>query len=144
MLKGLATEDHQELIDTAAEAARDILSHTLKEDDESETFRPEYIQQLGEMGLCGIPTAEEFGGLGMGYLEYALVLEEIAKVSSSYAVSVAVSGLPQVILQEFGTQEQKETWIPSLAAGEFIVGLLYLNPTLDQMPLTSDYCSSRG
>ena len=128
MLKGLATEDHQELIDTAAEAARDILSHTLKEDDESETFRPEYIQQLGEMGLCGIPTAEEFGGLGMGYLEYALVLEEIAKVSSSYAVSVAVSGLPQVILQEFGTQEQKETWIPSLAAGEFIGGFALSEP----------------
>lgn len=128
MLKGLATEDHQELIDTAAEAASDILSFTLKEDDETETFRPEYIQRLGEMGLCGIPTSEEFGGLGMGYLEYALVLEEIAKVSSSYAVSVAVSGLPQVILQEFGTQEQKETWIPPLAAGEFIGGFALSEP----------------
>ena len=128
MLKGLATEEHQDLIDTAAETARDVLSHTLKEDDETETFRPEYIQQLGEMGLCGIPTAEEFGGLGMGYFEYALVLEEIAKVSSSYAVSVAVSGLPQVILQEFGTQEQKETWIPPLAAGEFIGGFALSEP----------------
>lgn len=128
MVRGLATEEHQELVETAAEAAREILGGTLKDDDETETFRPEYIHQLGEVGLCGIPTSEEYGGLGMGYFEYALALEEIAKISPSYAVSVAVSGLPQVILQEFGTEEQKMTWIPPLAAGEFIGGFALSEP----------------
>ena len=88
----------------AAQAARAILSDTLKEDDEAERFRPEYVKALGEAGLCGVPAPEEHGGLGLGYLEYAVVLEEIAKVSASYGVTVAVNGLPQVILNELGTE----------------------------------------
>ncbi len=122
------TEFHIELIEMAAETAQTVLGNTLKEDDEAEQFRPEYIRELGEAGLCGIPTSEEFGGLGLGYFEYALALEEIAKVSPSYAVSIAVSGLPQVILQEFGTTEQKEVWIPGLAQGEFIGGFALSEP----------------
>ena len=79
--------------------------------------------------MCGIPTSEEFEGLGQGYFEYALVLEEIAKVSPSYAVSIAVSGLPQVILQEFGTsRDQQSAWIPGLAQGQFIGGFALSEP----------------
>ena len=129
IMLGLANEEfHVELVETAATAAKDILGSTLKADDESETFRPEYIHQLGESGLCGIPTSEEYDGMGLGYLEYAVVLEQIAKVSPSYAVSIAVSGLPQIILQEFGTPEQKSTWIPPLARGEFIGGFALSEP----------------
>ena len=65
-------------------------------------------------------TAEEHGGLGLGYLDYAIVLEEIAKVSASYAVSVAVTGLPQVILAQLGTPAQQARWMPGLAAGELL------------------------
>ena len=57
---------------------------------------------------------------GLGYREYAVILEEIARVSASYAVSVAVTGLPQVILSTFGTEAQKEKYLPALAAGETI------------------------
>lgn len=122
------SEFHTELIEMARETAQSVLGGTLKEDDEAEQFRPEYIQQLGEAGLCGIPTSEEFDGLGLGYFEYALALEEIAKVSPSYAVSVAVSGLPQVILQEFGTDEQKKDWITGLAQGQYIGGFALSEP----------------
>lgn len=122
------SEFHTELIEMARETAQSVLGGTLKEDDEVERFRPEYIQQLGEAGLCGIPTSEEFDGLGQGYFEYALALEEIAKVSPSYAVSVAVSGLPQVILQEFGTDKQKKEWITGLAQGQYIGGFALSEP----------------
>lgn len=119
---------HQiELQTMAAQAAQEILEATLKEDDEKELFRPEYIQAFGERELCGIPTEERFDGLGYGYLEYAIALEEIAKVSSSYAVSIAVSGLPQIILQSFGTPEQQQ-WIPGLATGEYIGGFALSEP----------------
>ena len=101
------TEDQQDLRDAAAQAARAILGGTLKEDDEAERFRPEYIKALGEAGLCGVQTPEEHGGLGLGYHDYAIVLEEIAKVNASYGVAVAVTGLPQVILSQYGTEEQR-------------------------------------
>lgn len=114
------TDDQQDLKDAAAQAAQAILGGTLKEDDEAERFRPEYIAALGEAGLCGVQTAEDNGGLGLGYLEYAIVLEEIAKVSASYGVAVAVTGLPQVILAQYGTPAQREQWMPGLAAGELL------------------------
>lgn len=122
------SEEQLALKEAAAEAAQDILGGTLKEDDEAEHFRPEYISALGEMGLCGIPTPEEYGGLGLGYSEYAVVLEEVGKISASYGVSVAVSGLPQIILGQFGTDAQRQRWLPGLASGEFIGGFALSEP----------------
>ena len=114
------TEEQESLVEAAADAANAILGATLKEDDEAERFRKEYMQALGEAGLTGIPVPEELGGLGLGYVEYALVLEEIAKVSASYAVSVAVTGLPQVILATMGNPDQQGQWLEGLASGELL------------------------
>lgn len=114
------TEEQQALAEAAREFCEGVLGPIAREDDEAERFRPEIIRQMGEMGLCGIPTPEAHGGLGLGYTEYCLVLEEIARVSASYAVSVAVTGLPQVILTQFGSDEQKARWLPGLAAGELL------------------------
>ncbi len=114
------SEDLTTLKEAAAEAARGVLGGTLKEDDEAERFRKEHFQALGEAGLCGVQTAEEWGGLGLGYFEYAHVLEEISKVSASYGVSVAVSGLPQIILTRFGNDEQRAAWLPGLSAGRLL------------------------
>jgi alkylation response protein AidB-like acyl-CoA dehydrogenase len=122
------TEEQEALCEAAARASREILGATLKADDEAECFRPEFMQALGEFGLCGIATAEEYGGLGLGYLEYAMVLEEIGAVSASYAVSVAVTGLPQIILSEHGSEEQKTRWLPGLAAGELLGGFALSEP----------------
>ncbi|MBC7691643.1 MAG: acyl-CoA dehydrogenase family protein [Methylotenera sp.] len=89
-------------------------------DEKSETFRPEVIRKLGELGLTGIPVPEAYDGAGLGYLDYIAAIEEIAAVSTGYAISVAVTGLPQVILSTFGTEAQKMKYIPSLARGEAI------------------------
>ncbi|MFK7928810.1 MAG: acyl-CoA dehydrogenase family protein [Myxococcota bacterium] len=122
------TEDQQALAEAARTFCTDLLSETLEEDDEAERFRKEFMVSLGEQGLCGIPTPEQHGGLGLGYLDYSIVLEEIAKVSASYAVSVAVTGLPQVILTQFGTPEQQAEWLPGLAAGELLGGFALSEP----------------
>jgi alkylation response protein AidB-like acyl-CoA dehydrogenase len=114
------TETQADLREAARQAAESILGPSVKADDESETYRKDLFAALGEAGLCGVSTSEDFGGLGLGYSEYIVVLEEIAKVSSSYAVSVAVNGLPQVILSAYGNQAQKEKWLPGLAAGELL------------------------
>ncbi|MBK9365967.1 MAG: acyl-CoA dehydrogenase family protein [Deltaproteobacteria bacterium] len=114
------SDDQRALQEAARAAAQSILAGTLKEDDEAERFRKDQFEALGDAGLCGIPTAERFGGLGLGYLEYALVLEEIARVSASYAVTVAVNGLPQIILAQYGDDAQRERWMPGLASGKLL------------------------
>jgi alkylation response protein AidB-like acyl-CoA dehydrogenase len=114
------TEEQVALADAAREFCRATLGPTVKADDEAEHFRKDLMRALGEQGLCGVPTAEAYGGLGLGYLEYCIVLEEIARVSASYAVSVAVTGLPQVILTKFGTDAQRQRWLPGLASGELL------------------------
>lgn len=98
--------------------AETTIKPLIEEDEHSEQFRPEWIKKLGELGLTGVPVPEEFGGAGLGYSEYITVIEELARVSCTYAISVAVTGLPQVILKEFGTEEQKKKYIPPLASGE--------------------------
>lgn len=114
------TEDQRALAEAVRTFCSDLLGPSLELDDEEERFRKDFLQAMGEQGFCGVATPEPFGGLGLGYLDYAVVLEEIAAVSASYAVSVAVTGLPQMILARFGTPEQQERWLPGLAAGELL------------------------
>src|SRR5690606_3657893 len=92
----------------------------IEEDERTERFRPERIQSLGKLGLTGIHLPEKYGGAGLGYQEYTIALEEIAAVASAYAISVAVTGLAQLILNQFGTESQKKKYIPPLATGEAI------------------------
>lgn len=92
----------------------------VEKDEETGTFRPEIIAGLGELGLSGIPVEEKYGGAGLGYQDYIVAIEEIARASAAYAISVAVTGLPQVILCEAGSEEQKSKYVPPLAAGKAI------------------------
>ncbi len=114
------TEAQVEIRNLARKFSRDRIAPLVEHDEETETFRREIIRGLGELGLTGIPTSEHCGGAGLGYQEYMAAIEEIAASSGAYAVSVAVSGLPQVILDTFGTAAQKEKYIPKLASGEWI------------------------
>jgi len=114
------TEEQMEIRTLARKYAREKILPHVEKDEESQTFRPEIIRGLGELGLTGIPTAEKYGGAGLGYQEYTAAVQEIAAVNASYAVSVCVSGLPQVILSAFGNDTQKQKYIPKLASGEWI------------------------
>jgi alkylation response protein AidB-like acyl-CoA dehydrogenase len=92
----------------------------VEEDEQNERFRPEMIQKMGELGLTGIPVPENYGGSGLGYLEYVTALEELAAGNMGYAISIAVTGLTQVILNLFGNEDQKRKYIPPLAHGHAI------------------------
>jgi alkylation response protein AidB-like acyl-CoA dehydrogenase len=114
------TESQIEIRELARKFSKDRIAPIVEHDEETETFRREIIRGLGSLGLTGIPTSENHGGAGLGYQEYLAAIEEIAASSGAYAVSVAVSGLPQVILDTFGTEAQKAKYIPKLASGEWI------------------------
>ena len=114
------TDDQKALAAAVHEFCLAALAPTAREDDETETFRKDLVHRLGEQGFCGIATPEAHGGLGLGYTEYAIALEEIASVSASYATAVAVTGLPQIILVKFGNDDQRARWLPGLARGELL------------------------
>ena len=87
--------------------------------DEQERFPAELIPKMGEIGLLGIPIAEEFGGVGMGNLEYVMAVEEISKACASTGVTISAhTSLCCWPIEHFGTQEQKKKYLPDLAAGE--------------------------
>lgn len=87
------------------------------------------LRRMGEMGLLGILTPEEHGGLGLGSLAYAVLLEEVAAADASHATIASVTnGLPQALLLEHGTPEQQERWLGRLASGEWIGAFCLTEP----------------
>ncbi len=87
--------------------------------DEQERFPAELIPKMGEIGLLGIPISEDFGGVGMGNLEYVMAVEEISKACASTGVTISAhTSLCCWPIEHFGTQEQKEKYLPDLATGE--------------------------
>lgn len=109
-----------ELRELTRKFARKTIASTVEQDEQQGIFRPEYIQELGSLGLTGIPIAESFGGAGLGYQDYIVAIEELARVSAAYGISVAVTGLSQVILAKYGSEDQKNKYIPKLARGSAI------------------------
>ena len=90
------------------------------QDDESQTFKMDIFNGLGELGFCGMMAPEEYGGANLNCYLFCSVLEELAKYSVSYAVTLSVSAMTQSILYNFGTAEQKKKYLPNLTSGKEI------------------------
>lgn len=106
-------------------AVRDLAINSMKpvvmEYDESQAFPFEIVKELAGMGCMGILVPEEYGGSGLGYTEYALIIEELAKVDPSVALTVAAhNGLCTNHILMHGNEDQKRKYLPKLASGEFI------------------------
>jgi len=114
------TPIQSELRELTRRFARKEIAPIIEQDEETETFRPELIRKLGELGLTGITLPEAYEGAGLGYQEYIVVIEELASVNAAYAISVSVTGLAQMILNLFGNELQKKKYIPPLAGGRAI------------------------
>ncbi len=87
--------------------------------DENERFPEELIPKMSEVGLMGIPIPEEYGGVGMGNLEYVIAVEEISKACASTGVTISAhTSLCCWPILTYGTEEQKQKYLPELATGE--------------------------
>lgn len=106
-----------ELIRALGKWCREHIEPHMEHDDAEGRFRPEIFHGLGEQGFTGITLPEEFGGAGLGYSTYVNVLEEIARYSVPYAVTVSVSSMVQTILTEYGHSNQKSKYLPKLTDG---------------------------
>jgi alkylation response protein AidB-like acyl-CoA dehydrogenase len=112
------SEDQQVLKKSVRDfAAAEIAPHCRKWDNESH-FPHELIPKLGNLGLLGMMTPEEYGGAGMSLLDVAVVIEELAAVDGSVAITVAShNGLCSGHINLFGSEEQKQRYLPDLASG---------------------------
>jgi butyryl-CoA dehydrogenase len=114
--------DEQKLIaETAREFADREIVPRVRENDRAERFDRELARKLGEVGFLGAPVAEAYGGRGLDYLGYGLIVEAIGRADSSARTVVSViTSLVSNPIEHWGTEEQKQRWLPRLTSGEIL------------------------
>ena len=115
-------EPNVELVAESAKSfAEKFIRPNVMDWDESQYFPKELLKQAGEFGFMGVLVPESLGGSGLGYHEYVSIIEEISKVDPSIGLSVAAhNSLCTNHILLFGTDSQKNKWIPKLASGEYL------------------------
>ncbi|QZA09123.1 acyl-CoA dehydrogenase family protein [Mycolicibacter heraklionensis] len=126
---GTLPSHYLDLRDTVAEFARTVVAPVAAKHDEEHSFPYEVIAKMGEMGLFGLPFPEEYGGMGGDYFALALALEELGKVDQSVAMTLEAGvGLGAMPIYRFGSEEQKQTWLPDLVTGRALAGFGLTEP----------------
>jgi short/branched chain acyl-CoA dehydrogenase len=112
------SEEHELLRRTVREFAEERIAPVAEELDREHRFPYDIVAGLAELGLMGIPIPEEFGGGGGDSLAYTIAIEELTRIDSSVAITVAAhTSLGTMPILQFGTEEQKREWLPDLASG---------------------------
>ena len=116
----LTLSDEQQLIsETARRFADDVIFPRIRESDRAGRFDADLARRLGEMGYLGAPVAEEYGGRGLGYVSYALIVEQIGRADSAARTVISVqTSLVCGSIERWGTEEQKQRYLPGLCTGE--------------------------
>jgi alkylation response protein AidB-like acyl-CoA dehydrogenase len=110
--------EHELIRDTVRAFARERVQPVAEELDRESRFPYELVSEMSELGLLGIPFPERHGGAGGDTVSYAIAIEELTRVDSSVAITVAAhTSLGTMPIHLFGSDEQKERWLPDLASG---------------------------
>jgi short/branched chain acyl-CoA dehydrogenase len=112
------SDEHEAWRKTVEDFARSVVAPRAEEYDRSEEFPYDVVRQMGELGLFGVPFPEEYGGMGGDFLALCLAIEELARADSSVAITLeAAVGLGSMPIYRFGSEEQKQQWLPTLCSG---------------------------
>jgi alkylation response protein AidB-like acyl-CoA dehydrogenase len=112
------SDEHELIRSTVREFARGRVAPVAAELDREHRFPYDLVAELAELGLMGIPVPEEYGGAGGDTLSYAIAVEELTRIDSSLAITLAAhTSLGTMPILLFGTEEQKREWLPDLASG---------------------------
>ncbi|MCB0716182.1 MAG: acyl-CoA dehydrogenase family protein, partial [Chitinophagaceae bacterium] len=115
------TELTAQVAQTAKDFAQQHIKPKMMEWDESQEFPVEVFKEMGKLGLMGVLVPESYGGAGLSYFEYKVIIEEIAKVCGSIGLSLAAhNSLCTGHILTFGNEDQKKKWLPKLATAEYI------------------------
>lgn len=117
----LQSELTQQVAQTAKDFANQHIRPSLMEWDESQEFPVHVFKELGKLGMMGVLVPEQYGGTGLSYFEYNVIIQEIAKVCGSIGLSLAAhNSLCTGHILAFGNEAQKQKYLPKLATAEFI------------------------
>jgi short-chain 2-methylacyl-CoA dehydrogenase len=112
------TEEQELLRRTVRDFSESKVAPVAEELDREERFPYELVQELAELGLMGIPIPEEYGGAGADTVSYAIAIEELTRIDSSVAITVAAhTSLGTTPIYLYGSEEQRQEWVPQLASG---------------------------
>jgi len=126
---GTLPKEYEDLRQSVADFARTVVAPVSAKHDEEHSFPYEVVAKMGEMGLFGLPFPEEYGGMGGDYFALSLALEELGKVDQSVAITLeAGASLGAMPIYRFGTEEQKQKWLPDLTAGRALAGFGLTEP----------------
>ncbi|MCW5611750.1 MAG: acyl-CoA dehydrogenase family protein [Rubrivivax sp.] len=120
--------DQRRLQDLVAEFARHEVEPRAEQLDREGVFPTDLFRQVGALGITAIPFAPEYGGMGLGTLDMALAIEQLAIADQSLAVTTMVSVAAGLILQRFGSDEQKARYLPGIIKGETLGALAGTEP----------------
>ncbi|MFP6558180.1 acyl-CoA dehydrogenase [Paraburkholderia sp. B3] len=121
LLSQQLTEDERMVSDAAAAYAQDKLAPRVLEAFRHEKTDASIFREMGEVGLLGPTIPEQYGGPGLNYVSYGLIAREVERIDSGYRSMMSVqSSLVMVPIYEFGSEEQKQKYLPKLASGEWI------------------------
>ncbi|MBO9198002.1 acyl-CoA dehydrogenase [Rhizobium sp. 16-449-1b] len=115
------TDEERMVLDTAHSYAQEKLAPRVLEAFRHEKTDPSIFREMGELGLLGPTISPEYGGAGLGYVAYGLIAREVERVDSGYRSMMSVqSSLVMVPIDAFGSEAQKQKYLPKLATGEWI------------------------
>ena len=121
LFESMLSEEDRLIMESAREYAQSRLEPRALEGNQEEVFHPEIPREMGEMGLLGATIPEEYGGVGASYMAYGLIARELERVDSAYRSFASVqSSLVMYPIYAFGTEEQRQRFLPRLATGELI------------------------
>ncbi|MBT0781993.1 acyl-CoA dehydrogenase [Paracoccus sp. pheM1] len=121
LLEDQLTEEERMIRDSAAAFAADRLAPRVEAAYLNEETDPEIFREMGASGLLGVTVDEAYGGVGASYVAYGLVAREIERIDSGYRSMASVqSSLVMFPIEAYGSEEQKQKYLPKLASGEFI------------------------
>jgi alkylation response protein AidB-like acyl-CoA dehydrogenase len=124
----LQPDDTQKLIrDTARAFARDRLAPNARTLDREERFPTETLREMARLGLMGINVPQELGGAGAGVVSYSLAVTELAAACASTTVAMCVTNMCAELITQFGTEAQRQRFVPKITSGEAIAGAFALS-----------------
>ncbi|MHB1327261.1 MAG: acyl-CoA dehydrogenase family protein [Gemmatimonadales bacterium] len=123
------SEQHHQVREMVREFARTHVAPVARELDRTSTFPWENIKRMGELGMLGVPWSDELGGAGLDQISYYITIHELAKVDASHGLTISAhTNLGTSPIVDFGTEAQRERYVPLLASGQVLGGFGLTEP----------------